>query len=113
MKTVYILTREGREYTEEGCDYVRSMISDNYNDDDQFIFAMGSVYNNGKYLKELLEEKPDSYVAVSTSQNIFIVSHENIQSLIMDLNDEETSWTTAVIKYDQTFGTHILKSKTL
>lgn len=108
MKTIYILTREGRDYTQDGYEYVENMIREDYNEEADVTFAVGSVYNGGEYFKKLLQEKPDSYVVVSTSQNIFVVCQKNIQSLIHDLNDEETSWETAVAMYDQTFGTNIL-----
>lgn len=110
MKTVYILTREGRSYTDEGCDHIRNMIEEDYHDESPLKFAMGSVYNDGVYLKELLEERPDSYVAVSTACNIFIVSDENIRDLAEHLCKEETSWEMAVGMYDATFGTDILES---
>ena len=107
MKTVYILTREGRGYTEEGCDYIRNMIVNDYNDESQLVFAMGSVYNDGEYLKALLEERPDSYVVVSTACNIFVVAGENLRDLAEHLCKEETSWEMAVGMYDATFGTDI------
>ena len=45
MKTVYILTEEGREYTKAGCDYIADMVKNIVKDDSDLVFAMGAMYN--------------------------------------------------------------------
>ena len=73
MKTVYILTEEGREYTKAGCDYIADMVKNIVKDDSDLVFAMGAMYNEAKYLIMALEEHPDAYIAVSTAENVELI----------------------------------------
>ena len=103
MKMVYILTKEGQEYTEEGymcvtskireyfkefdiskireCfkGFVTSKIRECFKETEEFVFCEGAVYNNTELFKELLlsqlgtEDVPGCYIVVSYSSGIAII----------------------------------------
>ncbi len=100
---IYILTREGKEYSEEGCYYVENMIREKTNDQCEFIYSMGAVYNDTKHMKECLINNLDSYVVISMKTGIGIIFGD----LLVDFNERltkaenKTSWEVAVDFLDE------------
>lgn len=65
-KIVYLLTRDGKAYTDEGLIVMKNSIRNLYNDDSNLIFSMGSELNNPDILSKLLKQNDGSgYLAVS------------------------------------------------
>ena len=99
---MYILTKGGKEYSNEGCRYIDSMIR-NYSDDPRsFIFSMGAVYNDPYHLRKCLINNRCSYVVISARKGIWILGFEEdhqkklIQKLCNRDNENKTSWEIAL-----------------
>lgn len=106
MKNVYILTEEGREYSDEGCTFVENMLRKENNETDRLIFSMGAAYNAPKHLIEQLDKNPESYVIISTEKRIIVISGDNIDVLKQNLSDfpNQTSWQTASESWEECFA---------
>ena len=102
MGNVFILTREGKEYSDEGCRYVEDLIRRFVNDGRTFIFSMGAIYNDPLHLMKCLINNRCSYVAISTHKSIWILGFEedHQQKLIRELrnpeNEGKTGWEIAL-----------------
>ena len=98
MKNVYILTKEGKEFSKEGCELIKDMIIVNFKETDELVFSMGDVYNKPEHLKSVLAKNPDSYLAVSdkknTASSVTVICGDNIKATISLLNDfpNQRSW---------------------
>lgn len=103
---VYIVTREGREYTDEALDYVKEMLCETAPGltDSTFLFHMGRKLNDIDSLAHVLETgRDDSFVIVSMEKDIVLCNYgpgpDGIQSVIDVLHKSktvqpgETSWT--------------------
>jgi len=97
-RNIYILTREGKEYSKEGCLYVEKMIRDKVDDPCEFVYSMGAVYNNTEHMKKCLVNNPRSYVVISTNKDISILSGDAIKTFKERLTNikNKTSWEIAV-----------------
>ena len=97
-RNVYILTSEGREYSEDGCKYVEGMIRSHVDDPCQFIFSMGDIYNKTKHMLKCLVNNPESYVAISTTEDIKILYGDSIKTFKdrLKTETEKTSWQIAL-----------------
>ena len=97
MKSVYILTEEGREYSDEGCRYITNMLMEGCGETDQLVFNMGAVYNDPEFLDRELEQNPDCYVVISAWEGIMAIYGDSIKELRKALYDfpGQTSWKTA------------------
>jgi agmatine/peptidylarginine deiminase len=90
MKQVYILTEEGRAFSEEGLEFIKQMILDKCQDTSELLFSMGQAYNRPKHLITELKLHPDSYLAFSIreSQSVFILyGEENTKAAIERLEN--------------------------
>ena len=65
-KTVYILTKEGRKYSDEGLVHVKNAIIDIFGDHSDLLFTMGQVLNESeKLIKMLKHNNGDGYLMIS------------------------------------------------
>ena len=103
MKNVYILTREGREYSKEGCDHITGMIVDGYKDTSELIFSMGAAYNDTKHLGSCIDNDPDCYIAISTEKGIPLFRGPHITAIREKLKNAggKTSWEVACDYMDE------------
>ncbi len=70
---VYILTKNGNEYSDEGCEYLIGKIAE-MGEEREILLKMGDVYNQPKYLAKELKENEDVYPNNSsweTLSNVF------------------------------------------
>ena len=89
-----ILTREGRAYSEEGKQYVTDMLTKEFGVEGVCLFE-GRNFNSKKLLRVFLESNPDTYIVVSTAENIIFIPPENNGKVIKALSEEDsdrTSW---------------------
>lgn len=68
-KYIYIITKEGRAYSDEGLEHVRDEFSKEpyfVKKDSDVIICQGGIYNDPTYLAEELRKKDrDSYLVIS------------------------------------------------
>ena len=65
-KTVYILTKEGRKYSDEGLVHVKNAIIRIFGDHSDLLFTMGQVLNEPEKLINMLEHNGgDGYLMIS------------------------------------------------
>ena len=104
MKNVYILTKEGRQYTDEGKKYLLKIIREQMHEKNDLTFCQGKVYNDPAFLAADLEKHPDAYVAISSERGIDLIYADNIDVLIDNLKayPNDTSWQTAMAPCDNT-----------
>lgn len=106
MKNVYILTEEGRAYSDEGLQYLTALIREQRDDDSELQFRMGATYNVAAVLAYDLEQNPDAYVAISREDGIVMASGGFVSALSRELTaaalahetaaqEEKTSWEVA------------------
>lgn len=99
---VYILTEEGREYTQEGCEYITNILKEQFNENNELVFNMGYAYNKPNYLTKELDLHPNSYITISTDHGITTVNPEGIPIFKRALHDfpNQTSWLTACMVFE-------------
>ncbi len=95
---VYIITRDGKTYTKDGTNFIKDMLKNKFNVQNDLTFFSGISYNDPRVLQNALTEKPDSYVILSTKDDTIAISNdanlkicENIKESI-DRNENRTSW---------------------
>ena len=88
MKNVYILTEEGRGYSNAGCDFIKDIIFKRWKDTSDLLFSMGTVYNDPKHLMHCVDMHPECYVTVSTAENVIVINALGVQELREILNEE-------------------------
>jgi len=102
MSHAYILTEEGRAYSQEGIDYVLNMIRTTFNDLSEVIIEQGARYNNtGVLAGELSRDPENTYVFVSHAKGLEVLyDSDDIDRFTALLNDpansEKTSWSVIV-----------------
>ena len=58
----------------KGCDYIRNVLVNAFQETDRPVFVMGAYYNDPKVLTAKLNAHPDAYVVVSASDGIWTCS---------------------------------------
>ena len=98
MSQAYILTEEGRAYTQEGVDFVLDLIRNKFKDHSEVTLSQGMLYNTPSVLSKALHKNTStSYVFVSHDKGLeTLYDTEDIKrfiTLLEDPNDaNETSW---------------------
>lgn len=69
MKNVFILTREGRDYSTEGLLKAEADIRKTFGETDDLTFFMGADLNDPENLVRLLEENADSGYLFTSMEN--------------------------------------------
>ena len=102
MVNVYILTEEGRDYTQEGYNHVASLLKEHFNENNELIFSVGYAYNDPKYLIKEFDLHPNSYIAISTDHGITTVNPDGIPVFKKALGDfpDQSSWKTACMVFE-------------
>ena len=99
MTNVYILTKEGREYSREGCKYITETLrKPPFNNNDEFMFSMGAAYNNPTFLADCIDQDPNCYIVISTKSSIMTLNPASADDLKHALRDypNESSWQLAI-----------------
>ena len=95
---VYIITKQGKNYTEEGMKYVKEQLEKRYNEKNELIFFAGTEYNKPKNLLAALKDNNNAYVIVSFDEGIAYFPKTDIplicknMQLAVDNNYDDTSW---------------------
>ena len=92
---VYIITKEGRVYSDEGLRYVGSVMKRKFNVDFFDIeFNAGKAFNRPTLLARQLEKHEDAYVVISTAEGIIFLPKSENETICFNLreNPDKTSW---------------------
>lgn len=96
MKKVYIITEEGRTYSDEGLEYITNEIRNGtFTDSDELSFFMGQEYNKPDVLSGLIEKNiENTYVVISGTTGMFFFDPDKVGQLIEVLRKypDMTSW---------------------
>ena len=103
MKPVYILTKEGKEFSREGCLLLKSLLEERFGEKDELRYEMGAILNEPKNIIEaataqigLTDGKPGCYFAISHDKGIDIIggTKYNLDNFIKDTKEHPTlsSW---------------------
>ena len=98
---IYIVTKEGRAYTDVGLMHISSTILNRKlaTADEIPEFVQGAILNNAEYFIKELSEHNGAIIVLSTSDNISYITGENtFKDLITTLNEnkDKTTWETLV-----------------
>lgn len=103
-KNIYILTETGAAYNDEGVAYVLDIVRNKYHETAPDLSVnMGALYNDPKFMAKELADNPDSYIFVSTAQDIVgIHTPEGTGALIKNIKNhpEVTVWEAACRTYN-------------
>lgn len=101
-KHAYILTKEGREYSDEGIALIMSVLRNRVGETADITLCQGALYNDPKFLEKELLSHPNAYVFISSSKGIDLICNENIGVLIQNLrkNPKVSSWMSAIAPYE-------------
>ena len=104
----FILTEEGRGYSEAGLSYVTDLVNKNYppkrpeNPRDGILWSAGAIINAPNILARQLRRHPDAFVIVSRRDNVYLMPNEDGQSGLTyadaleiyseDCDGDVTSW---------------------
>ena len=92
---VYIITKEGRAYNDDGLHYVGGVMKKEFGVDFNDIeFNSGAAFNKPELLARQLEKHEDAYLVVSTSDDVIFIPKTVNPQIVNNLreNPEETSW---------------------
>lgn len=97
MTNVYVITKEGRDYTDEGKKYIRDKLTGEYGVTGEIVMSFGQTYNDPETLADALKRHKDTaYVIISGTTGMFIYSPESNEGMMLYLKDhpDQTSWET-------------------
>ncbi len=92
---VYILTKEGREYSDAGIDYICHEMKSDFNiEKDDINILQGGALNNTKFLANDIFEQDEAHIFVSRPDTIFSLHAEATKEFAERLMHAEnmTSW---------------------
>jgi hypothetical protein len=99
MTHIYIITKEGRRYSDAGLDYVTNAVKSNYGVTDELAFHMGYEYNVAKNLIMGLDLHSDGYIVISTEDGISFASNKNpAVKKVLEEHPNDSSWE-SLVKY--------------
>ena len=96
--SVYIVTKNGSDYTHEGIDHVRKSIRENFNETKPLTVFTGQAINSPKLLKDRLRADTRSYVVLSTNEDIIFIPRKNNYAICENIDEklaydpDVTSW---------------------
>ena len=102
MRNVFVITKEGRDISREGCEYIYELIAEStgYNGRlNDLVFTMGEHFNNPEVLADRLEADPDAFLVLCVSDKskgttFALIEGENLKNTpdMLRENKEHTSW---------------------
>lgn len=104
---VYIVTRNGSDYTNKGLCYVEDEIKDQFQEENELVAYTGPGLNYLKVLKAQLEKHPDAYCVLSYDKGIMFFPKECNQQIVDNLikvyaqNPKENSWAILMMMINQ------------
>ena len=99
MANVYIVTKQGKTYNDEGVEYVLDCIRNTFHDYSDVHLFEGPLHNTPSVLADFLKDDPGhSYVFISHNKGIEIMYRPDsinryIEILEANTDENETSWT--------------------
>ncbi len=97
MTDVYVITKEGRDYTDEGKEYIRNSLINEHGVAGKITMSFGQVYNDPKTLADALKKHKDTaFVIISGTTGMFTCEPKSNESIIWNLehHPDQTSWET-------------------
>ena len=95
MRRLYILTQEGRSYTEEGMRYIANKLEEKIGFTDPFVCEAGFILNNPEKMISYLTKFPSAFIVVSTDKDVIITGEEEFNEKFIEAlnaNPGKSSW---------------------
>jgi len=94
IRYIYILSKDGRKYSDEECGSISKLIRKSIDDSREFKFISGSNLNDPDTLYGEILKDPKCYVVISTEDGISILNGELVDILAERLSTTVglTSW---------------------
>ena len=91
---VFIISKEGKSYNPEGIQYVKDSIEERFDIHSDLAIYTGIALNNTNVLVKFIEENPNSYIVLSTREQVVFLPKQVNQDICLDLRDypDESSW---------------------
>ncbi len=95
---VYIITKTGSDYTDEGIAYIKEQLEHHFNEKRDFAMYTGLAINKSSFLKDRLKNNMDSYVVLSTKENVIFVPQTGNEDICHNIDEsitekkDETTW---------------------
>ena len=92
---VFIITKNGKAYNNEGLNYIRNALSEDYGENDDMEFLAGETYNNVRHLKkEIGKTGTKPYIVLSRDDGITFFGPKGMDKIKSNLSyyDDKTSW---------------------
>ena len=91
---VFIITKEGKSYNAEGIKFVKDGIEKHFNIHNDLVIYSGIGINDAKTLATLIEQKTNSYVILSTKDDVVCIPQDNNEHICYNLKEQpdKSSW---------------------
>lgn len=94
---VYIITRTGSDYNKNGIDHIRKSLAKHFNENRELNIFTGKALNDPKLLRSRLRTNPESYIVLSTKDDIIFIPKEGNEAIYNNLEEklaekDITSW---------------------
>lgn len=104
MVDTYILTKEGRAFSEEGLERVRNLIEKDGDISSNLMYHMGHELNDSRHLSELLKNDTTGYLIISEVKRnplvnrLYLLVAEDFPGICeeLDMNPDDNSWDTLI-----------------
>lgn len=99
MFYVFILTKEGRGFSDKGIQYIINVVKQIYPvQTEEINIKMGKFYNNTEFLISELEKAENPVICISTPNNLDFVYADNITLFLENIKEDKDTnpWETAV-----------------
>lgn len=93
---VFILTKEGRGYSDEGLKAIANDLKVTYNEKNPLMYTMGQDCNSFDYLKKNVKHR--NYIAVSLKKGIRYFTEEALDFLLSEMEKDPTENTWEIAK---------------
>ncbi len=91
---VFIITKEGKSYNAEGIKFVKDGIEKHFNVHNDLVIYSGIGINDAKTLATFIEQKTNSYVILSTKDDVVFIPQNNNKHICYNLREQpdKPSW---------------------
>ena len=85
---VFIITKNGSDYNDKGIDFVKNTIKKDLKETGNLAVMTGKIINRPEMLRNRLKSRPESYVVLSTRDNVIFIPKEANDSICENIDEK-------------------------
>ena len=84
---VYVITKNGSDYTQEGIDYIKTSLEKEFNETNDINVITGQSLNSPNVLKKMLLGNMRAYIVLSTKDDVIFIPPDSNDKIYANLKE--------------------------